>query len=171
MRTRHTALTIATTLAAVACAATDSTSPGAGPAASVSDATRGAAATADTGRTPAPSGPSRVGGRVRVATWRAPGQGSADTTQHTPVAGATLRLHRNVLVDGRGVSRFVAQTTSAADGSYSFGQIEGGYYLVYTSVPGIAGEHLDYLAATSANVTLDVTVWRREGAAADSTGG
>src|SRR5687768_6480935 len=160
MRTRQAALSLTTILAATACAAADTAGPESRDAPSVTG--DGAAARAGAADTTTPvAASSRVRGRVRLATWRAPGQGtaSADTTQHTPVAGATLKLYRNLLVDGRGVSRFVMQTTSAADGSYTFGQLEGGYYLVYTSVPGVAGEHLDYLAATRADVTLDVTVW------------
>jgi hypothetical protein len=172
MRTPRTSILAVAILAVAACSDDDvSTAPAAHGDASVADvAARGGAAAADTTRPIA--GTARVQGRVRGAAWRAPGQGSADTTRLTPIAGATLRLYRNVLVDGRGVSRFVGQTTSAADGSYSFGEIEGGYYLVYTSVPGMSGEHLDYLPATTPSVTLNVTIWRREDPApADSTGG
>jgi Carboxypeptidase regulatory-like domain len=70
-----------------------------------------------------------------------------------PVAGATVKLFHNELVNGAGVSVFVTEAVSNADGSFQFANVPFGYYLLRSGSDG-----LSYLAANSAAVKLDVWV-------------
>ncbi len=75
------------------------------------------------------------------------------TTGATPVAGATVKLYHNVLVDGAGVSVYVTEAVSGADGKFHFDNVPFGYYLLRSGTNG-----LSYLAATTTTVTLDVWI-------------
>lgn len=89
------------------------------------------------------------------------GQGS-DTLHFTPIAGASVKLVRNVLVDGTATQLAAGETTSASNGTYHFTNLAGGYYIVNVAPP--AGSPYtsswNYVAGTAASVVVDVFLWR-----------
>ena len=116
----------------------------------------------DTSRTP-PSAV-RVHGRVLAVSVSGPAAGTGDTLHFEPVAGATVRVYRNVLVaDSVASEELVAQTTTSATGEYHFAGIPGGYYIVRAALPANSpyADNWAYLAATAADVKVDVYVWRK----------
>ena len=118
----------------------------AGLAACASDRAAGPAITPEATTTPKDTGTAVTLGYSAVS-------GRVLTTGAAPVAGATVKLYHNVLVDGAGVSVYVSETVSGADGRFHFDNVPFGYYLLRSGANG-----LSYLAATSATVTLDVWV-------------
>jgi hypothetical protein len=117
---------------------------------------------------------STVSGKVISAVYDR-GATNGDTVQFTPIAGATVKLFHNRMVDGASASVFISEVVTGADGAYRFGPIPGGYYLlrVYPPAGSGFGESLSYLPATRAEVTMNLYVWKRPagtGTPADSTG-
>ena len=89
--------------------------------------------------------------------------GAADSLRFTPVAGARVQLLRNVLENGVGVQRLAREVTTDADGAYAAAGLEGGYYVVKVTGPAGAGfnDSWEYLAATRAEVKVNVYLWPR----------
>jgi hypothetical protein len=118
----------------------------------------------DTTATPPYAGTVHIAGRVLGVARVAPASPGADTLGATPIAGATLTLYHNVLVNGAGQSVLVGQVVTRADGSYEFPDVPGGYYLLRGSVsdgPWAGSSSLDYVAANAARITVDVRFWQR----------
>ena len=115
----------------------------------------------DSSGTPVYTGLVHLTGRVLGQTFTLPTAGSPDSLHSTPVAGAVVKLYHNVLIDGAGVSVYVGEVTSGADGSYQFSSLPAGYYLLRTSVGSgpWAGSYLHYVAANAADVTVDISLW------------
>ena len=101
-------------------------------------------------------------GRVLGQTQSAAAPG-VDSLQATPLAGAVVTLYRNVLQNGAGTSIEIGQFTTRADGSYEFGSLPAGYYLLRTNIAEgpWSGSLLSYVTANAASVTVDVRVWKR----------
>jgi len=118
-------------------------------------------ASGDSTSGPTYSGVVHLTGRVLGETFTLPTAGNPDSLHATPVAGAVIKLYRNVLVDGTATSVFVGQVTSAADGSYEFSNLPAGYYLLRTSVDTgpWAGNYLHYAIGNAAEVTVDIMLW------------
>jgi hypothetical protein len=126
----------------------------------------------DTARTPRPPADTtptnpvvtnaHVSGRVLGGTYNRAATGN-DTLQLAPMAGTTVKLFHNRMVDGRSASVEVGQVVTGADGAFSFGPIPGGYYLVRAYPPAASGfgESLSYLQLTQAQMTMNVYVWHR----------
>ena len=116
---------------------------------------------------------SHVSGRVFGGVYNPAGTRN-DTLSFLPIAGATVKLFHNRLIDGAGVSVFIGEVVTGADGAHRFGPIPGGYYLlrVYPPAGSGFGESLSYLAATQAQVTMNIHVWKRPATVppVDSTG-
>jgi hypothetical protein len=79
--------------------------------------------------------PVLVWGRVVAIAEIVPQPGSNDTLRFEPVSGATVRLVRNVRVNGVVEQESVAQTTSGPDGDYRVESVPGGYYIIDVTVP------------------------------------
>ncbi|HXI21280.1 MAG TPA: hypothetical protein VNH46_09355 [Gemmatimonadales bacterium] len=74
-----------------------------------------------------------------------------------PLGGVTVRLMRNVLQNGQGVSVEMARAISDPRGEFSVGGLPGGYYVVQGLDP--AGEVAAYsLVATTQSVTR-TSIW------------
>ena len=160
MRVHRTALVLAATVIGLAaCADHTTTAPDTGQ--------RGATGTDGVGRAPGdtiaelPSS-ARVHGRVLGVSVTAPVQGSADTLSFEPVAGAPIKIYRNVLVDGGATQVLAAETISGGSGEYEVQGLEGGYYIIRVTAPaGVPySDNWEYLAATSSDVEVNVYHWR-----------
>jgi hypothetical protein len=162
-------VSFAAAVALAACAADPASPP-------VQSADDGAAARATTGAAQQGdttgiviSYASRVRVSGRVLTLGA-GVGAFDTLgAATPRAGARVTLYRNVLVDGHGVSLFVAEQTTGADGAFSFADVVGGPYVLALNVTPdrFYGEAVAYALGTTSEVHVDLRV----GTPATSGGG
>jgi hypothetical protein len=141
-------------VASVACAAADSTD------ASSDRSLNGTGkAPGDTSTTSPYLGNTSTSGFVLTMSKKAPSTpGGSDTLQTSPVSGAELTLYHNVLQNGAGVSVFVATTTSAANGAYSFAPVPGGYYIIRSGGDGKWTAGVSYLYANSAAVTQNIYV-------------
>jgi len=157
---RKPLVSFAAAVALAACAA-DPASPSADPAALAdagSPATRSTAQSGDTGIVISYASRVRVSGRVLAL---GPGVGAFDTLgTATPRAGARVTLYRNVLVDGRGVSLFVAEQTTGADGAFSFADVVGGPYVLALNVTPerFYGDAVAYALGTTSEVHVDLRV-------------
>lgn len=162
MRSRFTSLLFASLAAAslAACDAGDTTSPSAlDRLDSRSTGTNGGDSTS------APTvGSFDLRGTVYLMSVRTPVVAGQDSLVRTPLAGATIELRRNVLVDGKATQTVIGTVTSATDGTYSFTGLAGGYYVAYGHPPAGSGltETLEYVAGTQAQVTTNLFMWKRQ---------
>ncbi|MEW5915394.1 MAG: hypothetical protein AB1762_03270 [Gemmatimonadota bacterium] len=105
----------------------------------------------------------QLSGRVLAVTVIAPGPGVRDTLRFEAIAGAKVRVMRNLLVDGQATQRLAAERVTDANGAFTVRDLAGGYYVVYADPP--AGSpyqsSFSYLAATKPEVKVDVYLWRR----------
>jgi hypothetical protein len=105
----------------------------------------------------------QLSGRVLAVTVIAPAPGVRDTLRFDPIAGAKVRVMRNLLVDGKATQRLAAELVTDANGAFAVKDLAGGYYVVYADPP--AGSpyqsSFSYLAATRPEVKVDVYLWRR----------
>jgi hypothetical protein len=101
-------------------------------------------------------------GRVRGVSAKS-GQYGGDTLSYEPIAGAAVRIYRNLLVDGAATQVLAAQTTSDAAGQYRVEGLEGGYYIVKAVAPAGSpyADSWTYAAGTAPEVTADVYLWRQ----------
>jgi len=158
MRSRFTSLVLvalATTLAA--CDDDDATSPSA----LARLDSRSTGANGDSASAPT-VGSLDLRGTVYQMSVRTPVVAGQDSLVRTPLAGATIELRRNLLVDGKATQTVVGTVTSAADGSYSFTGLAGGYYVAYGYPPAGSAltETLEYVAGTQAQVTTNLFMWK-----------
>ena len=107
----------------------------------------------------------QLSGRVLGVVVIDPAPGVRDTLRFDPVAGMPLRIMRNVLVDGLAKQVLALQLTSDAQGRFSAKELPGGYYVIYAEPAAGSpwAPSFSYLAATKADVTVDVYVWKRSG--------
>ena len=121
-----------------------------------------AASGSDTSAAIGYTGTVHLTGRVLGQTQSA-GAPGADSLQATPLAGAVVKLYRNVLQNGEGTSIDVGQFTTRADGSYEFSNLSAGYYLLRTNIAEgpWSSNTLSYVTANAASVTVDVRIWKR----------
>jgi hypothetical protein len=105
----------------------------------------------------------QVSGRVLAVVVISPTPDVRDTLRFEPIAGAKLRVMRNLLVDGKAVQRLAAELVSDANGTYALRDLPGGYYVVYADPPAGSqySSSFSYLAATKPEVKLDIYLWRR----------
>jgi len=89
------------------------------------------------------------------------GQGN-DTLHFTPIAGATVKLMRNVLVNGQATQVEAGQTTTSASGAYQFSNLAGGYYIVYVTPPTGSPyiSNWSYVEGLAPAVDVNVFLWR-----------
>jgi hypothetical protein len=182
MRNRSAALFTLAAIVAAACSGDTLLDPAGQPAATTAgstdsasrDSTRSDTTRADTTRTtPRPPGTpadtarpvatsGTVSGRVLGGTYNPNGTGS-DTLQFSPIAGTTVKLFHNRLIDGVATSVLISQMVTGTDGAYTFGPVPGGYYLLRAYPPDGSGfgESLSYLPLTQAQVSMNIYVWRR----------
>ncbi|HYD51525.1 MAG TPA: hypothetical protein VEA99_02815 [Gemmatimonadaceae bacterium] len=108
--------------------------------------------------------PFSLRGTVYAVTVRVPAT-NGDSIVKTPLAGATVVLVRNVLVDGKATQVTAGTTTSAADGSFSFENLTGGYHVLTGRPPAGAALHegLEYVASTASVVRRDLYLWAKRG--------
>jgi hypothetical protein len=184
MRARETVLLTLAAVVAAACADDATVDPAGPPVATAAgtadsarrDTTRGTRTdttrrdTTRTSRPPVP--PTDTSGRVVVTTADVSGRvigailnrraTGADTLAHVPLAGVTVKLFRNGTVNGASTSTFVSEVVTGAGGTFSFGSIPGGYYLLRSYPPAGSGygESLSYLDATRAQVSMNIYVWQ-----------
>ena len=103
-----------------------------------------------------------VSGHVFAIQATPAAQGS-DTLHYIPIAGVSLRLMHNILVDGQSAQELAGTTVSGADGAYGFANLPGGYYVLYaepSAASGYAGSY-SLVPRTPANVLVDMYVWRK----------
>lgn len=88
-------------------------------------------------------------------------QGS-DTIHYIPIANVSLRLMHNILVNGNSAQELAGTGVSASDGSYRFGNLPGGYYVLYATPSSGSGYSGSYslVPGQSENVVVDVFVWK-----------
>jgi hypothetical protein len=88
-------------------------------------------------------------------------QGS-DTLHYIPIANVSLRLMHNILVNGNSAQELAGNTVSGADGSYRFGDLPSGYYVLYATPSSASGYSGSYslVPGQSENTVVDVFVWR-----------
>jgi hypothetical protein len=104
-----------------------------------------------------------LSGRVLAVVVVVPSAGMRDTLRFDPIAGAKVRIMRNLLVNGTASQVLAAELTSDGAGRFSVKDLAGGYYVVYVDPPAgsIWEKNFAYLAATQPNVSVDVYLWRR----------
>ena len=153
MRTRLVLGVVAATLAISACSGDGATSP--------------AKVSGSNGGTPGDTShiaPNTVNlsGHVFALQSTTAGQGS-DTLRYIPIAGVSLKLMHNVLVNGVGVQELAGTTTSDASGAYRFDGLPGGYYVIYAYPSASSGYDGSYslVPAQQAAVVVDVYVWKK----------
>ena len=161
MRSRFTSFLVATIAAATlaACDNDDATSP------SALDRLDSRSTGTNGDSTNAPTvGSFDLRGTVYLMSIVTPAVAGQDSLVRTPLAGATIELRRNLLVDGKATQTVVGTVTSAADGSYSFAGLAGGYYVAYGHPPAGSGltETLEYVAGTQSQVTTNLFMWKRQ---------
>ena len=105
----------------------------------------------------------RVRGRVLATTKDGPRAPGDTLAAFAPVAGARVTVYRNVLENGAGVSKFVAEQVTGADGAFDFRGVPGGYYVVSLNVTPerFYGETHVLVAGTKAEVSADIRIWSR----------
>ena len=124
---------IALVAVAVACATKDSTAPEQKTDAKSSfTGTTGAVFSQPSDTVSNPSGPAVLHGDVILMTVVPSGGGMVDTSQTAPLAGAPLKLSQK---SASGVETIIAQTVSASDGTFSFGTVPEGNYLLTAQGP------------------------------------
>jgi hypothetical protein len=74
-----------------------------------------------------------------------------------PLAGVSVRLLRNVLQNGQGVSIEMARATSGADGRFSVAGLPGGYYVVQGLTA--AGEVATYELVATTDAVTRTSIW------------
>jgi hypothetical protein len=102
-----------------------------------------------------------VHGRILgVSATTQPTAGS-DTLSFEPLAGAAVRIIRNVLVNGAATQELAAETVSNDDGVYSVGGLPAGYYIVEAAPPSGSSYAAgwSYLAGQASDVKVDVYLW------------
>jgi hypothetical protein len=104
-----------------------------------------------------------VSGRVLAVSRSAPVAGSADTLHFDSVAGAAIKVYRNVLVNGAATQVLAAETTSGAGGEYRVNGLAGGYYVVQAAAPAGSpyADSFAYVAGTASEMKTDVYLWRK----------
>jgi hypothetical protein len=92
-----------------------------------------------------------------------PAPGTRDTIRFDPVAGAKVRIMRNVLVNGRATQVLALELTTGVTGAFAVKDLPGGYYVVYADPPEGSpwSPNFSYLAATKAQVSVDVYLWKK----------
>jgi hypothetical protein len=115
----------------------------------------------DSSTVPGYTGNSRISGRVLSVTRKNVSSGN-DTLQYTPIAGATVTLKRNLLVNGTATQVTVGTAVTNAQGAYAFGNGPGGYYVAYASGPVGQGWASSYslVLANSPEVSADIYLWK-----------
>lgn len=146
---RAVVMTLAAFLVAACSSESATTSPTRGSVTAPRDSTPGSAYV----------GTTDVLGRVILHT---PSTSNPDSIIVAPGGSASIKLSRNDKSDGSGGFSYVTELNAAADGSYSFKGIPGGYYLLATTVRlgTWTGFQLTYVAANTASVPTDIHVYR-----------
>ena len=103
-----------------------------------------------------------VSGRVLGIVPITPTAGSRDTLRFDPIAGAKVRIMRNLLVNGAATQVIAAERVSDANGKFS-ASLAGGWYVVYVEPPAGTNwsKSFSYLAANRAEVSVDVYLWKQ----------
>ncbi len=154
---------------AIACSDSSSTAPTAGPLANVA-----ASGQSDTGKTPPgnPTGPTtppdtgspiRGSNDPRLLGGTVVGMGPAgDTANYQKIAGATVVLSSPGDTASGTPDKELARTTSAADGSFSFGTFKIGVYAVTVTPPAgspFKSAHWAFLIDTYSPEKINLSVW------------
>jgi len=127
--------------------------------------TTGSTPTTPTNPTPSDSTPSTLPEKVQ-ASGRVIGVtvaiGEKDSLRFEPVAGASVTVHRNVLVDGKAQQVLVTTLTTKSDGSWSLADLAGGHYILTATPPAGSPykQNWTYLPATTAVAKADVYLWK-----------
>ncbi|HJU76282.1 MAG TPA: hypothetical protein VJ717_21255 [Gemmatimonadaceae bacterium] len=102
-----------------------------------------------------------VNGRVLGIVPITPTAGSRDTLRFDPIAGAKVRIMRNVLVNGAATQVLAAELVTDVNGRFS-ASLTGGYYVLYAEPPAGTdwSKSLSYLAASRPEVTVDLYLWK-----------
>jgi hypothetical protein len=102
-------------------------------------------------------------GRVLAIVVIPPTTGGRDTLRFDPIAGAKVRIMRNLLVDGKATQRLAAELVTDANGAFAVKDLPGGYYVVYADPPAGSpyNSSFSYLFANKPEVKVDVYLWRR----------
>lgn len=106
-----------------------------------------------------------VSGRVLGMVLIEPAPGVRDTIRVDPVAGAKVRIMRNVLVNGVATQVLALELTTDAAGRFGVKDLPGGYYVAYADPPAGSpwAPSWAYFSATSSAVNVDVYLWKRSG--------
>lgn len=151
-RRRLTVLALAAV--AAACATKDSTAPEPKQELKSSvSGTTGAVFSQPSDTVSNPSGPAVIHGDVILMTVLPAGGGMVDTSQTAPLAGASLKLSQK---SASGAETIIAQTVSANDGTFSFGTIAEGNYILTAEGPSSKPCYpaTAYVSTTAADIAV-----------------
>lgn len=104
-----------------------------------------------------------VHGRILGVSAATQPTAGGDTLSFEPLAGAAIRIVRNVLVNGAATQELAAETVSDGDGAYSVSGLAAGYYIVEAAPPSGSSyaSGWSYLAGQASDVKVDVYLWPR----------
>jgi hypothetical protein len=110
------------------------------------------------------TGAVRLSGQVLGVSAVVPVASSRDSLRFEPIAGARIRVMRNILVDSAATQVLVAETTSGRNGEYVVERLEAGYYIAYVTAPEGSAyvDNWSYVPANAGEVRVNVYLWRKE---------
>jgi hypothetical protein len=146
---RVTALVSALVCGIAACSGDNAVAPKQQTTASTATGTSGAVFAAPSDTTPLASGPASLHGSVILITVTPSNGQPVDTSHTSPIDGARLSLSQRVSSGGSVTLVPYAQTTTNASGTFSFGAVPAGYYVLKAEGP----EGATYMPAQAYIVT------------------